>query len=141
MMETAKRIAELVDAKGGRTYFVGGTVRDELLGRSLKDVDVEVFGLTRVELEEVLSAFGKVSLVGKSFGVYKVGEVDVALPRREEKVGFGHKGFKVVPDGFMSVRKAMVRRDFTMNAIYKDVLTGELVDYFGGLKDLDDKVI
>lgn len=140
-MSTVYKLAKMVGALGGTTYFVGGTVRDALLGRKIKDVDVEVFGVEQKTLEAILATFGEVNLVGKSFGVYKVGDLDVALPRTEVKTGDGHKGFTVVPDPLLPVVEAMRRRDFTMNAVYQNVLTAEVVDHFGGVQDIQNKVI
>lgn len=141
MNEVIKQLAEQVDQAGGVVYLVGGSVRDELLGRNCKDFDCEVFGLTQDQLETILAQFGKVDLVGKSFGVYKIGDLDISLPRTERKTGEGHKGFTINADPFMSVQDAMRRRDFTINAIYQNVLTGEIVDHFGGVKDLSNKVL
>lgn len=135
-METANKLAQLIDAKGGTAYFVGGTVRDMLLGREVKDIDIEVFGLEQSALEEILATFGEVNLVGKAFGVYKVGDLDIALPRTETKTGDGHKGFDVTVNPFLPIADAMRRRDFTINAIYKNILTGEIVDEFDGVIDL-----
>lgn len=141
MMQTAQQLAQAIDQQGGTAYFVGGMVRDQLLGRDSKDIDIEVFGLTQDQLETILAQFGKVDLVGKSFGVYKIGDLDISLPRTERKTGEGHKGFTINADPFMSVQDAMRRRDFTINAIYQNVLTGEIVDHFGGAKDLSNKVL
>lgn len=140
-MDTVHTLAKLVAEQGGTTYLVGGTVRDALLGRECKDIDLEVFGVAQETLETILATFGEVNLVGKSFGVYKVGELDVALPRTEVKTGDGHKGFTVVPDPFLPVIEAMRRRDFTINAVYQNALTGEVVDYFGGIRDINDKLL
>jgi tRNA nucleotidyltransferase (CCA-adding enzyme) len=130
-------IAEAV-RKDGRAsaLLVGGCVRDELLGREPKDLDVEVFGIPAPALRTLLDRLGKVDAVGESFAVYKVGGLDVALPRRESKSGRGHKGFVVDGDPQLSVVEAARRRDFTINAISRDPLTGEIVDPFDGRSDL-----
>lgn len=135
-METAKALAKAIGERGGTAYFVGGTVRDMLLNRDIKDIDIEVFGIPQDTLESILSAFGGVNLVGKSFGVYKIGNLDVSLPRTERKTGVGHTGFVIDANPFMDIEDAMRRRDFTINAIYQNVLTGEVVDKFGGLNDM-----
>lgn len=128
-----KELAEKVRDAGGRLMLVGGTVRDEFLGKQNKDCDCEVYGLEPERLREVLETFGKVDAVGASFAVYKLGQdIDVSLPRREKKVGVGHKGFEVTGDPFMSFKEACSRRDFSINAMMKDPLTGELVDPFSG---------
>ncbi len=135
-LETAARIASLARAEGGRALVVGGWVRDRLLSRPSKDVDVEVYGIEAERLRQLLTTIGPVNTVGESFTVYKVEEVDVALPRRESKVGRGHRAFAVVGDPAMDVTEAARRRDFTINAISWDPLTGEYVDPFDGRGDL-----
>lgn len=122
--------------------LVGGCVRDELLGIEPKDFDLEIYGIAPEKLREILNSFGKVDAVGESFTVYKIGrDLDVSLPRRERKTGRGHRGFTVEGDPFMSFEEAARRRDFTVNAMMKDALTGELVDVFGGREDLELKKI
>jgi tRNA nucleotidyltransferase (CCA-adding enzyme) len=131
-----EEIARAVRDAGGRALVVGGWVRDRLMGQAVKDVDIEVFGVPADRLREILSAFGSVNAVGESFTVYKVGDVDVSLPRRESKTGRGHKGFTVVGDPSLPVEEAARRRDFTINAIAFDPLTGEYIDPFDGRGDL-----
>jgi tRNA nucleotidyltransferase (CCA-adding enzyme) len=129
-------IARAVRDAGGRALVVGGWVRDRLLGRPSKDVDLEVYGLDAARLRDVLARFGPVNAVGESFTVYKVAGVDVALPRRESKVGRGHRGFEVTGDPHMTPEQAARRRDFTINAIAWDPLSQEYVDPFDGRADL-----
>ena len=140
-IENVAGIATAVREAGGRALIVGGWVRDRLLGRQSKDVDLEVFGLSASRLLSLLQQFGKVETVGESFTVYKVGQLDVALPRRESKVGRGHRGFDVTGDPHLSLAEAARRRDFTVNAISWDPLTGEYLDPWGGRADLDRKVL
>jgi len=135
--EFARAIAEGVRDRGGRALLVGGCVRDDILGRAPKDLDLEVFGIPASDLQGLLQQFGRVDLVGESFAVYKVGGLDVALPRRESKSGRGHKGFVIEGDPDLSYADAARRRDFTINAISRDPLTGELIDPFNGRADLD----
>ncbi len=132
----AAAIAEAVRAAGGRALVVGGWVRDRLMGHASKDVDIEVYGVPPGELRSLLRRFGPVNTVGESFTVYKVGDIDVSLPRRESKVGRGHRGFEVTGDPSMSVDEASRRRDFTINAISWNPLTGEYVDPFNGRADI-----
>jgi tRNA nucleotidyltransferase (CCA-adding enzyme) len=136
-LETARAIAAAVADSGGRAWIVGGFVRDVLLGLDPKDLDLEIFGIAATDLPALLARFGQVEPVGQSFPVFKVGAVDVALPRRESKTGRGHRGFTVEGDPFMSFADAARRRDFTINAIGLDPLTGEHADPFGGRADLD----
>jgi tRNA nucleotidyltransferase (CCA-adding enzyme) len=134
----ALEIARAVAAEGRarRALIVGGWVRDRLLGIASKDIDIEVYGVPAERLRELLSSFGRVDTVGESFTVYKVGGLDVSLPRRESKVGPGHKGFAVTGDPELSFEEAFRRRDFTINAIGWDPLADEYVDPYGGRQDL-----
>lgn len=134
--ELVRPIAESVRAQGGRALLVGGCVRDELLGREPKDLDLEIFGIEASSLRTLLERLGQVDAVGQSFAVYKIAGLDVALPRRESKAGRGHKGFIVDGDPHLSVTEAARRRDFTVNAISRDPLTNEIVDPFDGQVDL-----
>ena len=138
-IETAERIARLVRDHGGRALVVGGWVRDRLLGIPSKDVDLEVYGLPIDRLQPLLATLGPVNAVGESFTVYKVLDVDVSLPRRESKIGRGHRAFAVTGDPELSVEEAARRRDFTVNAIAWDPLSGEYLDPFGGRADLLDR--
>jgi tRNA nucleotidyltransferase (CCA-adding enzyme) len=136
------KIAEMVRDEGGRAMLVGGCVRDELMGIEPKDWDVEVYGIEPARLREILDSIGELNVVGEAFTVYKLGnELDVAIPRRERKTGKGHKGFVVEGDPGMSFEEACSRRDFTVNAILKDPLTGEILDPFHGRDDIDKKVL
>lgn len=142
-MYMARQIAAAVAERGGRVYYVGGLVRDALLGRDNKDVDIEVHGIAPEVLEEILDALGERLTMGASFGVYGLRhyELDIAMPRREKANGRGHRDFAVFTDPFLGTRKAAMRRDFTINALMMDVLTGEIVDHFGGREDLQNGVI
>lgn len=122
--------------------LVGGCVRDELMGIEPKDWDLEVYGIQPEKLREILDLSGEVNVVGEAFTVYKLGnDLDVSLPRRERKVGRGHRAFVVEGDPEMSFEEASKRRDFTINAILEDPLTGEIVDRFGGREALEKKLI
>ena len=136
--QMAQRIAGMVARQGGRVFYVGGLVRDKLLGRENKDVDIEVHGVTPEALEGILDSLGERTQMGASFGVYglKHYDLDIAMPRREQATGSGHRDFAVFVDPFLGTQKAAQRRDFTMNALMEDVLTGEIVDHFGGQEDL-----
>jgi len=134
-------LAQAVRAHGGRALVVGGWVRDLLLEHPSKDIDIEVFGIAETELRSLLSAFGRVEPIGQSFPVYKIGDIDVALPRRESKSGRGHKAFRVEGDPHLSIDDAARRRDFTINAIAWDPLTGAWEDPFGGIGDLERRVL
>jgi len=127
---------------GGRAMLVGGCVRDELMGIEPKDWDLEVYGIEPETLREVLDSFGEVNVVGEAFTVYKIGnDLDVSIPRRERKTGTGHRGFTIEGDPDMSFEEACRRRDFTINAILKDPLTGDIVDPFDGQGDIGRKLL
>jgi tRNA nucleotidyltransferase (CCA-adding enzyme) len=135
-------LSEALKATGGRAMLVGGCVRDELMGIEPKDWDVEIYRVEPPKLREILDRFGEVIVVGEAFAVYKLGShLDVSIPRRERKTGKGHRGFTIEGDPHMSFEEACSRRDFTINAILKDPLTGEVVDPFDGRADIDRKII
>ncbi len=143
MNNIAEKIAEKVKDAGGRTFYVGGFVRDRMLGIDNKDIDIEVHGITPERLTGILSGIGDPLSFGQSFGIYSLRgeEIDIAMPRRERKSGAGHRDFEVDVDPFIGTYEAARRRDFTINALMEDVLTGEIVDHFGGLEDLKAGVI
>ncbi len=136
-----------IEAKNGQIYEVGGTLRDTLLGIPHKDKDLLVTGIPIHELMELLEKFGKVQQVGKSFGILKFfpndgsSEFDIALPRLEKSTGSGHRDFEVEFDPHIPVEKDLARRDFTMNAMARNLKTGELIDPFQGQKDIQNKII
>ena len=131
-LDLAVAIAQRVRDAGGRALIVGGWVRDQLMSRPSKDLDLEVYGLPADRLKDLLGAFGTVNTVGESFTVYKVAGVDVSLPRRESRTGRGHKSFAVIGDPSLPFDEAARRRDFTVNAIAWDPLTAEYIDPFNG---------
>lgn len=140
-VEFAIKIAQAVREAGGRALFIGGWVRDQLQGHPSQDIDLEVYGLSAEQLRRLLATFGSVNAVGESFTVYKVGSIDVALPRRESKSGRGHRGFTVTGDPNLSHNEAFRRRDFTINAIGWDPLLEEYIDPFAGRADLKDGLL
>jgi tRNA nucleotidyltransferase (CCA-adding enzyme) len=139
--DRARAIAASVRQAGGHALIVGGWVRDRLMGRESKDVDLEVFGLPSQRVRSLLESFGRVEAVGESFQVYKTGDVDVSLPRRESKSGRGHRGFEVAGDPEMTFPEAARRRDFTINAIGWDPLTDEYLDPYDGQNDLNHRLL
>ena len=136
-------IARAVRDAGGRALVVGGWVRDHLLAVRSKDVDIEVHDLDADRLESLLAGFGSVHAVGRAFGVFRVGGIDVdfSLPRRDSKRGPGHRGFDVTPDPSLGFAEAARRRDLTVNSIGLDPLTGEVLDPHGGRRDLERRVL
>lgn len=151
MKDTLTKLAKIIKEKQGRLFLVGGTVRDELLGIEPKDFDCECFGVEENHLDLLLKNFALednlvISEVGKSFKVWKLRndagfEFDVSLPREDLKEGKGHKGFRCIASPSMSYEKAASRRDVSINAIMKDVLTGEIIDPFNGQEDIKNKTL
>jgi tRNA nucleotidyltransferase (CCA-adding enzyme) len=135
------QFAEIIKANSGTAYLVGGAVRDSLLGKEIKDYDLEIFGIDAAKLKNICESFGRVDLVGESFGVLKLHlddeVIDVALPRTEKSQGAGHKNFIINSDPYMSVKDAANRRDFTFNALYHNIITGEVLDFYNGKSDLE----
>ena len=129
-------------------YFVGGCVRDYFLSLDPKDVDLIVCHTNIEVLIEELKKFGKLDLVGKSFGVIKFKPfelkldepIDIALPRVEVCTGIKHTDFKVVSNESITLEEDLIRRDFTINSLALDSNLN-LVDPFNGLQDLKNKVI
>ena len=137
-LEMARRMAGTAAERGGRVYFVGGFVRDGVMGRESKDVDIEIHGMTADAVRGMLGEIGPWKEMGASFGVFGLRgyTLDIALPRRG-----GGKGEDADIDPFMGRKEAERRRDFTMNAMMQDVLTGKVVDHFGGVADLHKGVL
>lgn len=132
--------------------LVGGWVREFVRSggqTTATDYDIECYGLEAAKLKALLATLGRVDAVGEAFTVYKLkvreaGKsfvVDVSLPRRESKVGRGHRGFEVTGDPFMTFAEAARRRDFTINAMMYDPLTEEYIDPHGGRADLQQRLI
>jgi tRNA nucleotidyltransferase (CCA-adding enzyme) len=161
-------LCQVIHANGGRAFLVGGWVRDHLRGVPNVDYDLEVYGLEPARLRELLDAYGTVNAVGEAFTVYKVKLksevrsqksevefamttdyrlpitdycVDVSLPRRESKVGRGHRGFEITGDPWMPFEEAARRRDFTINAVMYDPLTDEFIDPFHGREDMQNHIL
>ena len=139
------QIVRELHAAGYRAVVVGGAVRDALLGGQPKDFDIEVYGVAYDQLAGILARHGRVDLVGKSFGVVKLNardhEYDFSVPRRDSKLGLGHRDFQATFDPNITPREAASRRDFTINAMAYDPVTEELLDFFGGAEDLKNRVL
>lgn len=129
-----------------KPIIVGGFVRDSLLNIPSKDIDIEVYGIsTFKQLESILNEFGDVNSVGKSFGVCKLNfnglDLDFSLPREDNKIASGHKGFDVRIDSSLDFKTACSRRDFTINAIGYDPIKEMILDPFNGERDLANKIL
>lgn len=125
-------LAAACAAAGGRAWLVGGCVRDDLRGEPVKDIDVEVHGLSAEDLVHALRRVGHARQVGRSFSVWKLrdgsGDIDVALPRGD---------LPAAPEA--ALMEALRHRDLTVNALARDPLSGALVDPYGGQQDLADR--
>jgi len=160
-----RKIAELF-LEAGEVYYVGGCVRDSLLGKKSQDIDMEIHGVDIDFVRNTLIAAElKFSEVGKSFGVFKIKhgsvDVDLSLPRKDSKTFAGHKGFNVTINPHLGITEALRRRDFTINAIACRVFIGpeyfddeetdpipfssewriQYYDPFGGKNDLENKIL
>lgn len=142
-LDLIKAIASDIKNEGGTAYYVGGCVRDEILGKGNKDIDIEIFGLKPQQVKSILSKYGEVNEVGASFGVFMINgyDIDFALPRIEKQIGKKHTDFEVSVDPFLSLEEASKRRDFTINSLMQDILTEEIIDFWGGLNDIKAKKI
>lgn len=146
LLASVQAVCAALTTVGGRPLLVGGAVRDAVQdGRAPKDMDIEVYGLPAEQVIRTLETFGRVDAVGASFGVLKVrigdDDLDVSLPRRENKTGAGHRGFQVGIDATMTVAEAAARRDFTINAMAYDPATQQIIDPHGGYQDMQDGVL
>ena len=147
----SKQVRKAIKSAGGKMYQIGGVVRDELLGKISKDLDLLVVGVELDDLAKVLKPFGKVNMVGKSFGILKFvptgstedEDIDISVPRIDSKsTGAGHKDFEVQLGKGITLQQDQLRRDFWINQLAKDVDTGEIVDTDGkGMKDIKNKQI
>ncbi len=142
----ADAIAQRVRERGGHLLVVGGYVRDAMLHtfgdpREPKDLDLEVYGMPFDQLYAMLREFGATDIVGESFKVIRVGGLDVSIPRKDSKTGKGHRDFAIEGDPHMPVEEAARRRDFTVNALAMDPSTGQIVDSFGGVADMQHKLL
>lgn len=134
-----KKICENIKKSGGNCFFVGGYVRDQYLGLENKDIDIEVFNITYENLKKILSNYELKEY--KKFGVFDLGFATFSLPRTEKKNGKNHYAFDVEINPLLTIEQAAKRRDFTINAIYQNVLSKQIIDPFGGIKDIEQKKI
>ena len=129
-----------------QVYLVGGAVRDQLLGRPIKDKDFVVVGATVADM--LAAGFQQ---VGADFPVFlhPVSREEYALARTERKQGLGYQGFSVHASPNVTLREDLQRRDLTINAMAIEVksltddtpITGKVVDYYGGLQDIKSKTL
>lgn len=137
---------ETLSDKGAKTYYVGGYVRDMILGKENKDIDIEIHYITEEEFLDTCKSFDlDIKLCGQAFGVYKAvldgQDIDFSFPRTEKLIGTKHTDFEIAVDPFIGEEKASQRRDFTINALMMNTQNGTILDFHKGMKDLEDKII
>lgn len=142
----ANKIFNDIEMHGGRAFLVGGIVRDMLIYGHVDyhDVDVEVYGLSVEKVESILSNYGHVNSIGKSFGILKLDTLpnfDFALPRIETKTGTTHQSFDVTVNQDLDLKTASSRRDLTINALMYELKTGKIYDFYHGLEDLEKRTL
>lgn len=145
-MTRLKEFLKALSEKGAKTYYVGGYVRDMILGKENKDIDIEIHYITEKEFLDVCKSFDlDIKLCGQAFGVYKAvldgQDIDFSFPRTEKLIGTKHTDFEIAVDPFIGEEKASMRRDFTINALMMDTQSGIILDFHKGMKDLENKVI
>jgi len=131
-------IAKKIQDMGGKLYLVGGAIRDEIMGKPIYDTDYCVTGISKENFQKLFpEAHGR----GKAFEVFDIDRTEFALARKERKTGVGHKEFETETSPYITIEEDLSRRDITINAIAKDVLTGEIIDPFNGREDIKNKII
>ena len=138
---TLKELTEKIDKLGGELFLVGGAVRDTVIGCESHDRDFVVVGLN----ENIFMNNFEAKRTGKQFPVFRLQvddeEVEIALARKEEKIGEGHNGFQMIFDETISIEEDLIRRDVTMNAMAISMKDNRLVDPFHGKEDIQNKII
>ena len=149
-VSTLKRkpfIRSIINDLSGEVFAIGGVVRDLILNKPNKDIDLVIREIPIDTLIQHLQKFGKVDAVGKSFGVLKFIDgdgldYDIALPRTDKKNDMGgYRGFDVQSDENLSIEADLERRDAKMNAMAINLNTGKFIDPLGGLDDIENKQI
>ncbi len=131
-------IANKIKQYGGNLYLVGGAVRDKLLGKEVHDEDYCVTGISSKKFKDL---FPEAYHRGKLFEVYDIEGKEFAMARKEKKNGKGHKEFEIETGENITIEEDLKRRDITINSIAQEVLTGNLIDPFNGIKDIENKRI
>ena len=145
-MTRLQEFLKVLSEKGAKTYYVGGYVRDMILGKENKDIDIEIHYITEEEFLDTCKSFGlEIKLCGQAFGVYKAvldgQDIDFSFPRTEKLIGTKHTDFEIIVDPFIGEEKASQRRDFTINALMMDTKDDTILDFHKGMEDLQNKVI
>jgi putative nucleotidyltransferase with HDIG domain len=133
---------------GAELFFVGGVVRDSILGIENADVDLVSRGLSQDDLVAALSKHGRVEVTGAAFGVTRffpsdrsIPMLEISLPRQEASVGVGHDEFEITFDRTLPIEDDLIRRDFSINALAQRVSSDVLIDPVGGEVDLRNGVL
>ena len=132
-MNDIYEIANKINSIGGNVYLVGGAIRDELLGIVNHDED---YCVTGISFDEFKDLFPEAYIRGKDFPVFSIDNKEFAIARKERKIGIGHNSFDIEIDKKITIEEDLERRDITINAIAKEVLTDKIIDPFGGREDL-----
>ncbi len=140
------QLIEKIKENNGTAMLIGGAVIDAIQNREIKDWDIEVYGLNYEKLIKILEELKlPINLVGKSFGVIKTKindiDIDLSIPRIENKCGILHTNFYITLDSNLTPEEAGRRRDITINSMYQNLHTGEIIDPFNGVKDLENGII
>ena len=143
LLSLSRELTNAVNQAGGRLLMVGGSVRDLLNQKSPQELDLEVQGLPLPRLKSILEKKYQLDEVGKAFGVIRLRglPVEIALPRTEVKTGQGHKGFNITMDPDLPFERAVMRRDFTINAMGIDLISEKLLDPCGCAKDWENRIL
>jgi len=135
--EFANKIANI----GGVAYFFCGCVPGEIMNNTPPDIYIVVCGITVDKFNSVFTA----KQTGNAFPVFRLDienqEIEVAFARIERKVSEGHNGFVMEFSPNVTIEEDLIRRDVTMNAIAKNILTGEILDPFNGIEDIRNYII
>lgn len=137
-MKNINEIANIIKLNGGNLYLVGGAIRDKLLGIVNHDEDYCVTGISFYEFKRL---FPKAIVRGKNFPVFSIDNKEFAIARKERKIGIGHNNFDIETDKKLTIEEDLQRRDITINAIAKEVLTDKIIDPFNGIQDLKNSII
>lgn len=130
-MQDIKEIAKKINYNGGNLYLVGGKIRDEFLGIENHDED---YCVTGINFEEFKNIFPEADIRGKDFQVFDIEGREFAIARKERKTGLGHNNFDIETDKNITIEDDLSRRDITINAIAKNVITGEIIDPYNRKK-------
>lgn len=119
-------------------YIVGGFLRDQILGVSTDDIDLEVYDISQEIFHKAMEELGA-TVLSKDFFVYCYDGIDLSLPRKEVKTGEGYHGFKMEQTN--NPKEALLRRDFTSNTLMYHLFEERLYDYYNGVDAIEKKIL